>query len=192
MTDLRKLAEDAVSSISTWYTAECLADVMHTVAVPTIARRDAAFIAACSPDAIIALLDRAERAERELAEERHLATVRGEMLTACERERDEAIEDRKAARDDAARAAAMLAARTMERDEARSRLIESEHLRHVAEECCTDARAALELRPEITPSMAIHFADRIFGRPKAEGSDYANVEINQALIAHAAKAKVTP
>ena len=76
MTDLRKLAE------------ACLTDgIRWTEPGPHgTPRRD--YISACDPAEILALLDRAEAAERERAEERHLADVRGEMLTKAEADRE--------------------------------------------------------------------------------------------------------
>lgn len=139
MDDLRKLAEDADKG-GAWYSAALMADALREDAAPAIARRDAAFIAACSPDRIRALLDRAERAERE-------------------------------------------------RDDARSRLIESEHLRHVAEECCVEARAERDARPEITAEMA---AGWVAYHDLDDHDAYAQfVAAMNALRAHAAKAKVT-
>lgn len=61
-------------------------------------------------------------------------------LTEVERDLDEAIEDRKVARDDAARAAAMLTARRIELDEARAQLRETTQERDAEADCCTEMR----------------------------------------------------
>jgi hypothetical protein len=61
---------------------------------------------------------------RALADERAAVAIAHERIAEVTAELDEAIEDRRQARDDAARAAALLAVRTMELDNARSRVVE--------------------------------------------------------------------
>lgn len=61
---------------------------------------------------------------RALADERAAVAIAHERIAEVTAELDEAIEDRRQARDDAARAAALLVVRTLELDNARSRVVE--------------------------------------------------------------------
>ena len=140
---------------------------------------------------------RAEAAERELAEERHLATVRGEMLTKVERERDEARTSNGLYRTQERQAAREIAKLEKERDEARA---EIDRVVEEAASACEDGLypheivrkivAERDARPDITAEDCEAFMWRTNEdyRPLNHFEQEAKDRVDEALRAHAARA----